>query len=1093
MAQVKRVLPSKETLFDAQRPTDEDKSCNTDYDVDRTCRKLVYRKSSDERVGYACTQTNNRTLNSRLRSRLGVRTCRGRTRFLLWLICAVHYTDYGSGRIGQLDYNVESHCRRSRWSARRIGEASHPGPHVKDRKMETKLLTYNVGASMGNCRMAVDWLMKDGSYAESGSDHHVQMVQEYSNTAASNNREYNLWVETGRRPVLTVSNTTVKGNQSAGLVTTAKSNAAVVLPKIPFQCNEITRGRVQATLKKRVAQSGIVLINAYFYDSEGLSDNNWMILAEIGLYLTSMGLPFIIAADFNLSPQALAESGWLGTVKGVIRAPTEWTCKVAEHTTGTTIDYFVISSSLRPLVDRVSVLPILHGQHRPVELILKGKMKQLYQWTIAAPMAFPVTDYAKLQSTSRERDDMPKYDWNMEDCSHDEMLGKIYEGIETELDHYLKYSEDYERDAKRLGRAKPIVCRRVKVQPKARKGEPRCSHQAEAWKKAARMLRSMYVQYSTGNTDEALYTAFRLSDHAQKLSVGKMILVEYCRSCIRWFGRDMVDKADEMAHECETKADVLERLHVNTRRWNYNKRLDDAALKGGARDAYAILKDRPERTVATDADNKGVDDQAHADAQVNKWAQIWSASYTGPCLSMHMQIKLDIQAEPGHYVLSGIAHTAKTVSAAAQKHKAHTAVGIERLSPKLVASLTKEGLEAVALFLNKTHEQWKWPDEMRQIIMACIPKEDGDWRLVGLLPMPFRIWAATVVDVVSAWMKSLNRSYLQFGSGKSSEDVAYKVALAAEAKGDELETLLAIGTLQKGFEMIRYHRLYRAAVTHRYPLDILILSIHMYTAARRAKCGDAVSRPVWASYLVVAGCPIAMSLMCLNLLKPFDDFVMQVPLELNELALYVDDFIMLLVLREGDDGQRERAVEAIRDLVARLDDNDSPVKKEKGRLLSTSKALSKQVCKQVKDLGFENVNESKILGVDTTTGGVVKYKAMRKRTNKATVKSKKANRIFAVRHKRVNMVRAFTSGSARYAAKVIGVPPRILSKIRPQMHKALGNNTGGSATTALALQPNRWIDPTYDAAVLAPIAWAKWVFSGDLTVNRMQKKGMEGS
>ena len=36
---------------------------------------------------------------------------------------------------------------------------------------------------------------------------------------------------------------------------------------------------------------GIVLVNAYFYHSEGMSDNNWMILAEIGLYLTSLGLP----------------------------------------------------------------------------------------------------------------------------------------------------------------------------------------------------------------------------------------------------------------------------------------------------------------------------------------------------------------------------------------------------------------------------------------------------------------------------------------------------------------------------------------------------------------------------------------------------------------------------------------------------------------------------------------------------------------------------------------------------------------------------------------------------------------------------------
>ena len=81
------------------------------------------------------------------------------------------------------------------------------------------------------------------------------------------------------------------------------------------------------------------------------------------------------------------------------------------------------------------------------------------------------------------------------------------------------------------------------------------------------------------------------------------------------------------------------------------------------------------------------------------------------------------------------------------------------------------------------------------------------------------------------------------------------------------------------------------------------------------------------------------------------------------------------------------------------------------------------------------------------------------------------------------MVRAITSGAARDAAKVIGVPPRVLARVRPQMHKALGKNTGGSATISLAIQSNQWIDPTYDAGTLAPITWAKWVYSGEGSIN----------
>ena len=76
--------------------------------------------------------------------------------------------------------------------------------------------------------MALDWLLCAGSYEKTGSNHHVQVLQEYSNKAVDNNREYNKWTAAGRRPVLTVSNTNPTGNSTAGLLTAAKSSAAIM-------------------------------------------------------------------------------------------------------------------------------------------------------------------------------------------------------------------------------------------------------------------------------------------------------------------------------------------------------------------------------------------------------------------------------------------------------------------------------------------------------------------------------------------------------------------------------------------------------------------------------------------------------------------------------------------------------------------------------------------------------------------------------------------------------------------------------------------------------------------------------------------------
>ena len=159
--------------------------------------------------------------------------------------------------------------------------------------------------------------------------------------------------------------------------------------------------------------------------------------------------------------------------------------------------------------------------------------------------------------------------------------------------------------------------------------------------------------------------------------------------------------------------------------------------------------------------------------------------------------------------------------------------------------------------------------------------------------------------------------------------------------------------------------------------------------------------------------------------------------------------------------------------------------------MSTSDHLAKQVAICTGDLGFEHVRTAKLLGVDTAAGNVVKHTAMVKRAKKAKAKSKKANRIFAIRHKRMNIVRAYTSGAMRYSAMVNGVPTRVIKHIRPQLHKSIARNAGGSATLVLALQRNRWIDPWYDATTIAPITWAKHVYAAVQDINDMQRNAWE--
>ena len=135
------------------------------------------------------------------------------------------------------------------------------------------------------------------------------LFENFSSTQGAIRQNLNLWKDCARRAILTTSSMNTNGNTTAGLVTTAKSNAAITIPNKVVSHNAATRNRMNFCMMHRVAQTGVVMANAYLYHSEGLSDNNWLILTEMGRYLTELGLPFIIAADWNMTPQTLAESG----------------------------------------------------------------------------------------------------------------------------------------------------------------------------------------------------------------------------------------------------------------------------------------------------------------------------------------------------------------------------------------------------------------------------------------------------------------------------------------------------------------------------------------------------------------------------------------------------------------------------------------------------------------------------------------------------------------------------------------------------------------------------------------------------------------
>ena len=126
------------------------------------------------------------------------------------------------------------------------------------------------------------------------------------------------------------------------------------------------------------------------------------------------------------------------------------------------------------------------------------------------------------------------------------------------------------------------------------------------------------------------------------------------------------------------------------------------------------------------------------------------------------------------------------------------------------------------------------------------------------------------------------------------QQAIHDIMLRSEAniQSDQDFVVAVIGDLLKGFEKVDHLKLIVQAKKYRFPLYILRLALSMYSGMRRIMSGALASRAVVAMLGVTAGCTMAMFLLGLMLLEPFDDFTVDMKEWPVELSSYVDDFVV---------------------------------------------------------------------------------------------------------------------------------------------------------------------------------------------------------
>ena len=129
--------------------------------------------------------------------------------------------------------------------------------------------------------------------------------------------------------------------------------------------------RLQAAWLGAVMKGGLHLCSIWLFHSQGVSESNLHILAEAAALLGTLSGPWVIAGDWNITPDMLSATGWLDVVKGRIVSPAAPTCN------GSTYDVFVVSRSIAHAV--LGVSRIDDGgftPHFPTRLYLAGDARR---------------------------------------------------------------------------------------------------------------------------------------------------------------------------------------------------------------------------------------------------------------------------------------------------------------------------------------------------------------------------------------------------------------------------------------------------------------------------------------------------------------------------------------------------------------------------------------------------------------------------------------------------------------------------------------------------------------------------------------------
>ena len=355
------------------------------------------------------------------------------------------------------------------------------------------------------------------------------------------------------------------------------------------------------------------------------------------------------------------------------------------------------------------------------------------------------------------------------------------------------------------------------------------------------------------------------------------------------------------------------------------------AVSGGASRGHKQSKDRPlwRPSLATDPETglATVDRNIVLADRSAAWASHWGQGSPPTC-----RAELFRRIGP----VGGLSPITAQQLRAASKQFGRTTSARDGLHPRHFALMSDEALGILADLLNAFEVVGVLPTQMQGVLFALIDKPDGGERPIGLLQGAMRLWYKCRVASLKVWEASGgSHRFFAASSGRSALSAVWRRAFRAEAGLASDEEVLAVFTdLRKCYEHVRHLDLAVEAAMVQYPLQLLRLSLVLYSAPRRLIKDGAVGPPISPVRSIIAGSAAATFELKALMVRVLSRHCLMHP-SVN-ISFYIDDGVEDIV---GKEHAVADLISSHRNLVAALEDELMlPLAQDKVKVVGSSYA-----------------------------------------------------------------------------------------------------------------------------------------------------------